>query len=93
MPTCCKDCSRPVHMQPLPWSAYFPDMSPIDHFWDLVGRRLARDLRPAVSKDELLLRIQAMWNFLPQADIQNLFYSMPSRIAELIAVRGDYTKY
>ncbi|GFX71394.1 hypothetical protein TNCV_2454051 [Trichonephila clavipes] len=34
------------------------------------GRHLARNLRPAASKDELLLRIQAICNSLPQADIQ-----------------------
>ncbi|GFV91112.1 transposable element Tcb1 transposase [Trichonephila clavipes] len=80
-------------MQLLPWPAYSPDMSPIEHVWDLVGRRLARDPRPAASKDELLLRIQAIWNSLPQADIQNLFDSMPRRIAALIAARTGYTKY
>ncbi|GFX99284.1 hypothetical protein TNCV_2494651 [Trichonephila clavipes] len=31
-------------MQLLPWSAYLPDMSPIEHMWDLVGRNFARDL-------------------------------------------------
>ncbi|GFW74279.1 hypothetical protein TNCV_2524821 [Trichonephila clavipes] len=48
------------HMQLLPWPAYLPDMSSIEHVWDLVGRRLARDPLPAASKDELLLRIQAV---------------------------------
>ncbi|GFS63050.1 transposable element Tcb2 transposase [Trichonephila clavipes] len=59
----------------------------------LDGRRLARDLRPAASKDELLLRMQAIWNSLPQADIQNLFDSIPPRIATLFAARVGYTKY
>ncbi|GFT29048.1 transposable element Tcb1 transposase [Trichonephila clavipes] len=68
-------------------------MSPIEHVWNLVGRRLTHDPRPAASKDELLLHIQAIWNSLPQADIQNLFDSMPRRIAALIVVRGGYTKY
>ncbi|GFY35393.1 hypothetical protein TNCV_194861 [Trichonephila clavipes] len=80
------------HMQLLPWIAYSPDMSPTEHVWDLVGRRLARDPRPAVSKDEPLLRIQRIWNSLPQAGIQNLFDSMPRCIAALIAARGGYTK-
>ncbi|GFU85869.1 transposable element Tcb1 transposase [Trichonephila clavipes] len=62
-------------------------MSPIEQVWDLVGLRLARDPCPALSEDELLLRIQAIWNSLPQADIQNLFDSMPRRIAALIAAR------
>ncbi|GFX17110.1 transposable element Tc1 transposase [Trichonephila clavipes] len=44
------------HMQLLPWPAYSPDMPPMEYVWDLVGQRLARDPRPAASKDELLLR-------------------------------------
>ncbi|GFX75828.1 transposable element Tcb2 transposase [Trichonephila clavipes] len=59
-------------VQLLPWPAYSPDMSPIEHVWDIVGRRLARDLRPVTSTDELWLRIQTIWNTLPQADIQSL---------------------
>ncbi|GFW79187.1 uncharacterized protein TNCV_2475941 [Trichonephila clavipes] len=58
------------HMQLLSCPAYSPVMSPIEHVRDLVGRRLARDPRPATPKDELLLRIQAIWNSLPQSDIQ-----------------------
>ncbi|PRD35979.1 UNVERIFIED_CONTAM: tc1a [Trichonephila clavipes] len=88
-----RDFCSSQHMQLLPWPAYSPDMTPIEHVWDLLGRRLARDPRPAISKDDFLLRIQAIWNSAPQADIQNLFDSMLHRIAALIAVRGDYTKY
>ncbi|GFV58010.1 transposable element Tcb1 transposase [Trichonephila clavipes] len=68
-------------------------MSPIEHVWVFVGRRLARDPRPASSQDKLLLRIQEIWNSLPQADIQNLFVSMPRRITALIEARSGYTKY
>ncbi|GFW75273.1 transposable element Tcb1 transposase [Trichonephila clavipes] len=88
-----RDFCLAQHMRLLPWSAYSPDISPIEHVLDLVGRRLARDPRPAASKDELLLRLQAIWNSLPQADIQNLFDSIPRRSAALIAMRGGYTKY
>ncbi|KFM70904.1 hypothetical protein X975_12374, partial [Stegodyphus mimosarum] len=28
-------------------------MSPIEHVWDVIGRRLARDPRPVASADEL----------------------------------------
>ncbi|GFW05907.1 transposable element Tcb2 transposase [Trichonephila clavipes] len=62
-------------VQLLPWPAYSPDMSPIEHEWDIVGRRIARDLRPVASTDELWLRIQTIWNTLPQTDIKNLFNS------------------
>ncbi|GFX43615.1 transposable element Tcb1 transposase [Trichonephila clavipes] len=80
-------------MQLLPWPAYSPDMSSIEHVRDLVGQHLARDPRSAVSNDELLLCIQALWNSLPQANIQNLFVSIPFRIAALIAAQGCFTKY
>ncbi|GFS85615.1 transposable element Tcb1 transposase [Trichonephila clavipes] len=68
-------------------------MSPIENVWNLVGPRLTRDPRRAALKDELLLRIQAIWNSHPQADIQNLFDSMPRRTATLIAAHGGCTKY
>ncbi|GFV66548.1 hypothetical protein TNCV_3894411 [Trichonephila clavipes] len=64
-----RDFCSAQHMQILSWPAYSPDMSPIEHVWDLVGRRLARDSCSATSKDEPLLRIQAIWNSLKHADI------------------------
>ncbi|GFV83736.1 transposable element Tcb2 transposase [Trichonephila clavipes] len=84
-----QDFCSAQRMQLLPWPPYSLNMSPIKHVWDLVGWRLARDLRSADSKDEFFLHIQAIWNSLPQADIQNLFDSMPRRIT----ARGGYTKY
>ncbi|GFW66789.1 transposable element Tcb2 transposase [Trichonephila clavipes] len=80
-------------VQLLPWPAYSPDMSPIEQEWDIVGRRIARDLRHVASTDELWLRIQTIWNTLPQTDIKNVFHSMPRRVAALIAARGGHTKY
>ncbi|GFV62396.1 transposable element Tcb1 transposase [Trichonephila clavipes] len=80
-------------VQLLPWPAYSPDMSPIGHEWDIVGRCIARDLRPVASTDKLWLRIQTIWNTLPQTDIKNLLNSMPRRVAALIAARGGHTKY
>ena len=52
-------------MQRLSWPVYSPDMSPIEHVWDFVGWRFAPNSRPAASKDELWLRIQAIWDYLP----------------------------
>ncbi|GFU41132.1 hypothetical protein TNCV_1058601 [Trichonephila clavipes] len=52
-----RDFCSAQHMQILLWPAYSPDISPIEHLWDLVDRCVARDPRPAASKDELLLRM------------------------------------
>ena len=79
-------------MQLLPWPVYLPDMSPIEHVWDLVDQCLAHDSCHAALKDKLWLHTQAIWNSLPQEDIQYLFVSMPHRIAVLIVAHGGYTK-
>ncbi|GFV30260.1 transposable element Tcb2 transposase [Trichonephila clavipes] len=82
------------YMQLLPCPAYSLDMSPVKHVWDLVGQFFAHGPRPAASKNKFFLRIQAMWNSPPlAADIQNLFESMPRRVAAFIAARSGYTKY
>ncbi|GFX42814.1 hypothetical protein TNCV_2931061 [Trichonephila clavipes] len=81
------------NMQLLPWPTYSPVISHIEHLWNLVGRRFTHDLRPTASKDEVLQRIQAIYNSVSQAYIQNLFEPMLRRIAALIEARGGYTKY
>ncbi|GFV11553.1 hypothetical protein TNCV_975451 [Trichonephila clavipes] len=53
---CLPECVIECHS----WPDYSPDMSPIEHVWDLGSRRLALDPRPAALIDELLLRIQAI---------------------------------
>ncbi|GFU52542.1 transposable element Tcb1 transposase [Trichonephila clavipes] len=68
-------------------------MSLIEHVCDLIVRRIALDPRPTASKDEFWLRMQAIWNSLLQAGIQNRFDSMPSRILAVIVARGGSTKY
>ena len=68
-------------------------MSPIEHMWDFVRRLLARYPRPVASADELWVRMQTIWNALPQADIQNLFDFMSRRVSAFIAAHGGYTKY
>ncbi|GFW65840.1 transposable element Tcb2 transposase [Trichonephila clavipes] len=88
-----RDFCSAQHMQLLLQPTYSSDMLPTEHVLDLVGWRLTRDLRPAASKDKLLLRIQAIWNSFSREDIQNLFDSMSRRIAALIAARGGYIKY
>ena len=39
-----RDFCSAQQMRLLRWPAYSPDMSPFKHVWDLVGRRLARNL-------------------------------------------------
>ena len=68
-------------------------MSPIEHIWDMVVRRLIRQGPPAPTLDALRTRIQTARRHIPQEDIQGLFDSMPRRIETLIEAHGDFTPY
>ena len=75
------------------WPARSPDMSPTDHVWDMVGRRLIRQGPPAPTLDALWTRIQTAWRDIPQEEVQGLFDSMLRCIERLIAVHGGFTPY
>ena len=50
----------------LPWPSRLPDMSPIEHVWDMVGRRLIRQDPPAPTLDALWTRIQTACRNIPR---------------------------
>ncbi|UYV64659.1 Transposase [Cordylochernes scorpioides] len=74
-----------VQMIPLP--PYSPDLSPIEHVWDIIGRRLHVLPQPR-SEDELWQMVEREWRAIPQDAIRTLIDSLPRRVAACIAVRG-----
>ncbi|GFT17665.1 transposable element Tcb2 transposase [Trichonephila clavipes] len=73
----------------LPWPAQSPDLSPIEHIWDHLGRRVGHPM----SLNKLEARLQKIWNKMSQDIIQNLNVSMPDRFASCIQARGESTGY
>ncbi|UYV75785.1 Transposase [Cordylochernes scorpioides] len=76
----------------LPWPPYSPDLSPIEHVWDIIGRRLHALPQPR-SEDELWQMVEREWRAIPQDAIRTLIDSLPRRVAACIAVRGGPTCY
>ncbi|UYV63635.1 hypothetical protein LAZ67_2005108 [Cordylochernes scorpioides] len=74
-------------VQMLPWPPYSPDLSPIEHVWDIIGRRLHALPQPR-SEDELYQMVEREWRAIPQDAIRSLMDSLPRRVAACIAVRG-----
>ncbi|UYV64806.1 hypothetical protein LAZ67_3002039 [Cordylochernes scorpioides] len=70
----------------LPWPPYSPDLSPIEHVWDIIGRRLHALPQPR-SEDELWQMVERDWRAIPQDAIRTLIDSLPRRVAACIAVR------
>ncbi|UYV85043.1 Transposase [Cordylochernes scorpioides] len=79
-------------VQMLPWPPYSPDLSPIEHVWDIIGRRL-HALPQLRSEDELWQMVEREWRAIPQDAIRTLIDSLPRRVAACIAVRGGPTCY
>ncbi|GFV76097.1 transposable element Tcb2 transposase [Trichonephila clavipes] len=72
------------------WPARSPDLNPIDHVWDFLGRRLAARTLPPVTIRELRLALQDEWAAMPQQLIDTLILSMGRRCETCLAVRGDH---
>ncbi|UYV71905.1 hypothetical protein LAZ67_9001013 [Cordylochernes scorpioides] len=79
-------------VQMLPWPPYSPDLSPIEHVWDIIGRRLHALPQPR-SEDELWQMVEREWRAIPQDAIRTLIDSLPRRVAECIAVRDEEAGY
>ncbi|GFW41643.1 transposable element Tcb2 transposase [Trichonephila clavipes] len=77
-------------IQRMEWPAFYPDLNPIEHVWDILGRRIAARPRPPATVRDLEI---ALLEDSPQSLIDNLIASMANRCAAVLAVRGDHTPY
>ncbi|GFV03965.1 transposable element Tcb2 transposase [Trichonephila clavipes] len=75
------------------WPARSPDLNPIEHVWDFLGRRLVARTLPPVTIRELRLALQDEWAAMPQQLIDTLILSMGRRCETCLAIRGDHIPY
>lgn len=84
---------REVGINILEWPARSPDLNPIEHVWDKLGRQIKlRNPAPANVR-ELKSALLDEWNHMPQSFIDDLIKSMPRRIQAVLTARGGNTKY
>ncbi len=92
-----------IHPQPSPhvtawWSwkhpsscmtnQYSPDMSPIEHVWDALDRRIRQHVPVPVNIQQLCTAIEEEWTNILQATINNLINSMRRRCVALREANG-----
>lgn len=69
------------------WLMYFPDLNPIEHAWDALGRHRVAQLYPLQNTQKLKQILIQEWTQLLQELLDNLVLSMENRCEETIAVR------
>jgi len=80
-------------VQTLPWPAFSPDLSPIEHAWDELERRVQNRPRQAQNARQLTAALVEEWRAIPADCLQMLVRSMRSRITACIQARGGHTRY
>lgn len=87
------DFLRQQQFNVMPWPSLSPDLNPIEHLWDELGRRVqSRPVRPA-NVNQLELALQHEWLAIPHNFIQRLINSMRQRCVAVVNARGGHTKY
>ncbi|GBN59260.1 hypothetical protein AVEN_212563-1 [Araneus ventricosus] len=75
------------------WPARSPDLIPIEHVWDMLGKRIACRSALLGTLHELQQALLQEWALLPQQTINDTIASMPRRCQACISNRGYQTRY
>ncbi|GFY28513.1 uncharacterized protein TNCV_1971661 [Trichonephila clavipes] len=73
------ECLQSENITRMDWPVYSPDFNPIEHVWDMLGRRIAARQPPPTCPPELRRALLDGWCNIPQDQIDNLILSMPRR--------------
>lgn len=77
----------------LPWPAVSPDLNPLEHVWDILGRRIQARNPPVQNLLQLEAALQDEWMLLTREQIRRLTGGMRRRVESVIRVRGGPTRY
>ena len=75
------------------WPACSPDLNPIEHLWDALGRGLRAHHPPPHDLAQLYQFLDAEWQAIPQRTLRTLLESMRQRCVECINARGGHTRF
>ncbi len=77
----------------VPWPAMSPDWNPIEHIWDMLGRRILAQEPPVQNIRQLEAALHREWQQLSEQHIRRLSGGMRRRVEAVIQARGGCTRY
>lgn len=77
----------------LPWPSLSPDLSPIEHVWDQLGRQVRRRRNPPQTLPDLAHALQEEWQNIPMPRINRAIASMRRRCQAVVNANGSFTRY
>ena len=86
----CQDFLANNNIAPLAWPPYSPDLTPIEHMWDELDRRVRKRRNPPTTLARLRNALIDEWNNIPMRTVNALVNSIQRRIR---AARGGHTRY
>lgn len=87
------DFLQQQHVIRLDWPARSPDLSPIEHLWDALGRRVRDHQPPPNNVDELFNILDQGWQAIPQLTLRTLIQSMRQRCNDCFLANGGHTRF
>lgn len=76
----------------LDWPARSPDISPIEHLWDHLGRKV-RERNDVNNARDLARALHEEWTRIPIAVVRRLISSMRRRCGAVVDANGGHTRY
>ncbi|GFY13268.1 transposable element Tcb2 transposase [Trichonephila clavipes] len=73
------ECLQSEDITRMDWPAYSTDLNPIEHVWDMLGRRIAAREPSPTCLPELRRALLDEWCNIPQDQNENLILGMPRR--------------
>ena len=87
------DFLRQNNVNLMEWPALSPDLSPIEHVWDELGRQLRRRLARPETLQQLEDAIMEEWANIPVDVLARNIHSMRRRCRAVINANGGQTRY
>ena len=82
-----------VEISVMDWPARSPDLNPIEHLWDQMGRKVRSLNRSPQTLAELKISLEMIWREIDQNSIRRLIMSMPDRCQAVNNARGGNTRF